>query len=63
MLAYQAESDLLNLLEPHYLRAEHEGRTLLHEIFAVRVAVRPTKPESTNMTIAYASATASLAQK
>jgi len=34
MLAYQAESDLLNLLRSHYLRAEQEGRTLLHEIFA-----------------------------
>jgi len=34
MLAYQAESDLLNFLRPHYLRAEQEGRTLLHELFA-----------------------------
>ena len=28
MVAYQAESDLLALLRPHYLRAEQEGRTL-----------------------------------
>ena len=34
MVAYQAESDLLALLRPHYLRAEHEGRTLLHELLA-----------------------------
>lgn len=34
MVAYQAESDLLALLRPHYARAEQEGRTLLHEIFA-----------------------------
>lgn len=35
MLAYQAESDLLNFLRPHYPRAEQEGRTLLHELFAI----------------------------
>ena len=34
MVAYQAESDLLALLRPHYARAEHEGRTLLHELLA-----------------------------
>ena len=34
MVAYQAESDLLALLRPHYARADHEGRTLLHELFA-----------------------------
>ena len=33
MLAYQAESDLLALLRPHYARADQEGRTLLHELF------------------------------
>lgn len=35
MVAYQAESDLLALLRPHYARAEQEGRTLLHEIFTI----------------------------
>ena len=35
MIAYQAESDLVNLVQPHYPRAEQEGRTLLHELFAV----------------------------
>jgi len=34
MVAYQAESDLFTMLRPHYARAEHEGRTLLHELFA-----------------------------
>jgi hypothetical protein len=34
MVAYQAESDLLSLLRPHYARADQEGRTLLHELFA-----------------------------
>ena len=34
MVAYQAESDLLALLRPHYARAVQEGRTLLHELFA-----------------------------
>lgn len=33
MVAYQAESDLLALLRPHYARSDDEGRTLLHEIF------------------------------
>src|SRR5262245_48460358 len=35
MVAYQAESDLLALLRPHYARVDQEGRTLLHELFAV----------------------------
>jgi transposase len=34
MVAYQAESDLLSMLRPHYARADEEGRTLLHELFA-----------------------------
>jgi hypothetical protein len=29
MVAYQAESDLLALLRPHYARADDEGRTLI----------------------------------
>lgn len=40
MVAYQAESDLLALLRPHYARAEQEGRTLLHELFAAAGDVR-----------------------
>jgi transposase len=34
MVAYQAESDLVALLRPHYARVDQEGRTLLHELFA-----------------------------
>jgi transposase len=34
MVAYQAESDLIALLRPHYARIDQEGRTLLHELFA-----------------------------
>jgi len=40
MVAYQTESDLLALLRPHYARAEQEGRTLLHEIFAAAGDIR-----------------------
>jgi len=40
MVAYQAESDLLALLRPHYARAEQEGRTLLHEIFTTAGDIR-----------------------
>ena len=45
MLAYQAESDLLALLRPHYARAEQEGRTLLHELFAAAGDVRASDSE------------------
>jgi DNA-binding CsgD family transcriptional regulator len=33
MVAYQAESELVALLGPHYARADEEGRTLAHELF------------------------------
>jgi len=33
MVAYQVESDMVSMLQPHYSRAEQEGRTLLHELF------------------------------
>ena len=45
MVAYQAESDLLTLLRPHYTRAEQEGRTLLHELFAATGDIRVTHSE------------------
>jgi hypothetical protein len=45
MLAYQAESDLLNLLQPHYPRAEQEGRTLLHELLAASGDIHITDQE------------------
>jgi hypothetical protein len=34
MVAYQAESDLVRLLAPHYKRVEDEGRTLIHAALA-----------------------------
>lgn len=34
MVAYQAESDLVRLLAPHYRRTEQEGRTLIHSALA-----------------------------
>jgi hypothetical protein len=40
MVAYQAESYLLALLQPHYARADQEGRTLLHELFATAGEIR-----------------------
>ncbi|MDE2051430.1 MAG: hypothetical protein KGJ72_10480 [Gammaproteobacteria bacterium] len=45
MLAYQAESDLFNLLNPHYRRADQEGRTLLHELFAASGDIHVTGEE------------------
>jgi transposase len=45
MLAYQAESDLLNLLQPHYPRVEQEGRTLLHELLATSGDIHVTDQE------------------
>jgi transposase len=40
MVACQIESDLLALLAPHYARADQEGRTLLHELFATAGDIR-----------------------
>src|SRR5208337_4022972 len=45
MVAYQTESDLLALLRPHYARAEQEGRTLLHELFATAGDIRISDTE------------------
>ena len=51
MVAYQAESDLLALLRPHYARADQEGRTLLHELFATAGDIRLSDSEL-NITLA-----------
>lgn len=40
MVAYQAESDLLTLIRPHYARANQEGRTLLHELFTASADIQ-----------------------
>ena len=50
-VAYQAESDLLALLRPHYARVDQEGRTLLHELFATAGDIRLSDSEL-NITLA-----------
>jgi DNA-binding CsgD family transcriptional regulator len=45
MLAYQAESDLLRLVSPHYRRADDEGRTLLQAALASAAELEVTKTE------------------
>src|SRR5271157_5606616 len=51
MVAYQVESDLLALLQPHYARVDQEGRTLLHELFAAAGDIRVSDSEL-NITLA-----------
>jgi hypothetical protein len=51
IVAYQAESDLLALLRPHYARVDQEGRTLLHELFATAGDIRVSDSEL-NITLA-----------
>jgi hypothetical protein len=51
MVAYQAESDLLALLRPHYARVDQEGRTLLQELFATAGDIRVSESEL-NLTLA-----------
>jgi transposase len=51
MVAYQAESDLIALLRPHYARVDQEGRTLLHELFATAGDIRVSDSEL-NITLA-----------
>ncbi len=45
MVAYQAESDLLRLVEPHYRRADDEGRTLIQAALASAADLKVTKRE------------------
>ena len=45
MIAYQAESDLLRTVTPHYKRADDEGRTLLHAAFASAADIDVTATE------------------
>jgi transposase len=45
MLAFQAESDLLTFLGPHYARSDEEGRTLLHELFRAAADIDVTDRE------------------
>ena len=45
MVAYQAESDLVALLGPHYARGDDEGRTLVHELFQAAADLDVTASE------------------
>jgi len=45
MVAYQAESDLLAFLRPHYARSDEEGRTLLQELFQAAADIEVTDTE------------------
>lgn len=43
MVAFQAESDLLTSLRPHYARSDDEGRTLLQELFQAAADIHVTE--------------------
>lgn len=45
MVAYQAESDLLRLVAPHYRRADEEGRTLIQAALASAADLNVTQRE------------------
>lgn len=45
MVAYQAESDLVHLVAPHYKRAADEGRTLIQSALAAPADIEVTKNE------------------
>jgi len=45
MVAYQIEGDLVELIRPHYARAEDEGRTLIQAALQSAASIKPTKTE------------------
>jgi hypothetical protein len=45
MVAYQAESDLLRLVTPHYRRVDHEGRTLIQAALVSAADLKVTERE------------------
>lgn len=45
MVAYQAESDLLALVRPHYARADEEGRTLVTTVLQSAADIEVTRKE------------------
>jgi DNA-binding CsgD family transcriptional regulator len=45
MVAYQAESDLLRMVAPHYRRTDDEGRTLLQAALASAAELKATRRE------------------
>jgi transposase len=45
LVAYQIESDLFNLVRPHYARTEDEGRTLIQTALQSAATIEPTETE------------------
>jgi hypothetical protein len=45
LVAYQIESDLVNLLRPHYARTDDEGRTLIQTALQGAATLEPTDTE------------------
>jgi hypothetical protein len=45
LVAYQIESDLVNLIRPHYARAADEGRTLIQTVLQSTATLEPTAQE------------------
>jgi hypothetical protein len=45
MVAYQAESDLLRLVAPHYRHVKNEGRTLIQTALEAPASIEPTETE------------------
>lgn len=45
LVAYQAESEMVRLLSPHYRRAQLEGRTLVHSALASAAEIKVTDSE------------------
>jgi hypothetical protein len=45
LVAYQIESDLVNLIRPHYARADDEGRTLIQSALQSTAALEPIANE------------------
>jgi hypothetical protein len=45
LVAYQIESDLVNLIRPHYARAVDEGRTLIQSALQSTAALEPVDNE------------------
>ncbi|MBI3271477.1 MAG: hypothetical protein HYZ53_20980, partial [Planctomycetes bacterium] len=45
LVAYQIESDLVELLRPHYARMEDEGRTLIQTALQGAASIEPSHDE------------------
>ena len=45
LIAYQIESDLVNLIRPHYARVDDEGRTLIQSALQSAAALQPIDKE------------------